>query len=347
MIFVTKPDIGRMVLKELRSAVDVRLAVAYFRPNDEVLSALCSTPRLTLIISEEFTINDPYKLETLPSNVILRSVPPDSENGKLHAKVLIVKRSDDSLWLLVGSANLTWQGLFANQEACIVLESRNTADRESVGKITEWFDTLLASARFPDIDVAKKLYDARSLYRLEHRPPPTQANEKPIRYWALKTKSGSDGEEHWENFKTDSVIAIGWEGIKVDPSKVSKSQLRAAIAEAHGGDEPNRAAMKIQKFIELNDGDIVLICKGYTSNQQKPVHIYGFARVTGPFFDDRFSGWKWRFKHKAVIQYVEKELPRDVVAKSLKKDSLRETIHEIDQSGLESLAEQLGILIKV
>ena len=55
MIVVTQPDIGSMVLNELRNASEVRLAVAYFNPDDEVLTALCSVPRLTLIISEEFT----------------------------------------------------------------------------------------------------------------------------------------------------------------------------------------------------------------------------------------------------------------------------------------------------
>jgi HKD family nuclease len=114
-------------------------------------------PRLTLIISEEFTINDPYKLEELPDTATVRSVPADSENGKLHAKVLVVKRPDGGLWALVGSANMTWQGLFSNQEACVVLESWTTADRTAIETITDWFDSLLNTARSPDLEAAKTI----------------------------------------------------------------------------------------------------------------------------------------------------------------------------------------------
>ena len=74
------------------------------------------------MISEEFTINDPQKLEQL-STAVKRSVPPDSKDGKLHAKVLLADMPDGSSWALIGSANLTEQGLFFNQEACIALSS--------------------------------------------------------------------------------------------------------------------------------------------------------------------------------------------------------------------------------
>ena len=131
MIFVTS-DIGTMVLNELRNTSEVRLAVADFNPDDEVFTALCSISCLTLIISEEFTINNPYKLEKLRKSAVVRSVPPDCESGKLQAKVLVVNRRDGSFWTLVGSANMTWQGLFSNQEACVVLESRKAADKAQV-----------------------------------------------------------------------------------------------------------------------------------------------------------------------------------------------------------------------
>ena len=73
MIFLTQPELGRIVLRELRNAAEARIAVAYFSPDENVLSALQSIPQLTVVISEEFTINDPYKLERLSSAATQRS----------------------------------------------------------------------------------------------------------------------------------------------------------------------------------------------------------------------------------------------------------------------------------
>jgi hypothetical protein len=348
MIFVTQPDIGRIVLNELHNAIDVRLAMAYFNPDKGALTALRDVPRLTLIISEEFTINDPYKLEELPSTATVRSVPADSENGKLHAKVLVVKRPDGDLWVLVGSANMTWQGLFSNQEACVVLESRNTADRTAIDRITDWFDSLLNTARSPDLEAAKTVFNSRSQYRLERRPVSTTTTEATTRYWALKCTSGSLGEVHWPSFLSEHEIAIGWPDIGVDPSGVSKLEIRDAIADAYPDEmDATGAADKITKFVELNIGDIVLICRGFPSNSREPVHIYGIARVTGPFRDDRSSKWAWRFKHDAVIQQVQMYLPKEVVATALGKGSLLGAINALDRSGIERLVEQLGVPLEV
>lgn len=78
--------IGDLVLEELGNAIEARLAVAFFNPDDQVLGALARLTKLTLIVSEEFTINNPYKLEKLKT-ARLRSIPPDADNGKLHASV--------------------------------------------------------------------------------------------------------------------------------------------------------------------------------------------------------------------------------------------------------------------
>jgi phosphatidylserine/phosphatidylglycerophosphate/cardiolipin synthase-like enzyme len=200
-----------MVPNELRNAAEVRIAVAYFSPDEQILTVLRNIPQLTLIISEEFTINNPYKLEKLPSTTNVLSVPPYSESGKLHAKVLIVKRRNGSLWTLVGSANLTWQGLFSNQEACVALESQNEADRPSLRSIIDWFDSLKANLKPPNLDAAKQVFDTRSSYRLEQRPMSKKTLEETTCYWALKSTSGSGGHQHWPSFVAESVIAIGWE----------------------------------------------------------------------------------------------------------------------------------------
>ena len=348
MIFVTQKDVGKMVLNELRDAAEVRIAVAYFNPDEQTLAALRNVPQLTLIVSEEFTINNPYKLEELVRTAKVRSVPPYSETGKLHAKVLIVTRTDGSLWTLVGSANLTWQGLFSNQEACIALESQNEADRPSLRSITNWFDSLLTNLKEPDFVEAKQIFDTRSQYRLERRPESSPAHEAPPRYWALKSTSGPTGEPHWASFVAESVIAIGWEKINVDPCNVSEAQLSKAIAAAYPKkDDPKHAASTIKKFVDLNIDDIVLICRGYKHDQKKPVHIHGVARVTGKFRNDRSSNWRWRFKHDAVIQVIDMFLPKDVVANALEKGTLMQTIHQLDRSKFERLTEQFGVHLEV
>jgi HKD family nuclease len=348
MIFVTRPDVGRMVLDELRNAIEVRLAVAYFNPDDHLLKALANCPQLTLIISEEFTINDPYKLETLLGRATVRSVPSDCEQGKLHAKVLMAKQADGRIWVLLGSANMTWQGLFSNQEACVAMQSDNTADKASVESIAAWFESLLASARVPNLDEAKQVFDARSSYRLERRPTSVPAGVETANYWALKATSGDTGEDHWHSFLANSVIAIGWPDINVNPEGASKEELQEAVKTAYRAEgDPPGAAVKIKKFVDLKRGDIVLICRGYPPNSSKPVHIRGFARVTGPFRDDRTTTWNWRFKHDAVIQVVDMFLPKDAAAAALGMRSLREAIHDLDKSGFERLVEQLGVPLAV
>src|SRR5438270_437874 len=82
-----------LVLKKLAEAIEVHMAVAFFNPSDRLMSALLALPHLSLIISEEFTVNDPYKIEQL-TTAKLRSIPTDHDHGKLHAKVIIARLKD-------------------------------------------------------------------------------------------------------------------------------------------------------------------------------------------------------------------------------------------------------------
>ena len=172
------------------------------------------------------------------------------------------------------------------------------------------------------------------------------------RFWALKTTTGKGKDQvtFWPNFVSESVIAIAWSRIGVDPSKVSEPQLLSAIRNAFPDESEKLVANKIKKFVELQEGDLVLVCHGYSSSPQANlVRIYGFARVSGPFRDERTekSGWSWTFKHKADIQIVNRQLPRDVIARALGKESLMQTIHELDRSGIERLIEKLGVRLEV
>jgi HKD family nuclease len=342
--------IGKLVLEKLEKAIEARLAVAFFNPSDRMLDVLVGIKKLKLIISEEFTINNPYKLEKLKT-ASLRSIPPDHANGKLHAKVLIVKLQDASYWTLLGSANLTHQGMFSNQEACVVIESDNPADETSAREIRDWFDSLFQSAQLPNLDQAKLIFDTRSQYCLVIRPSRELAID--AGYWALKTTSGSTGKQHWPMFLAESVIAVGWSDLPLNPSKVSDAQLRAALKETYtdySDREANVASIQIRKFVGLKVGDIVLLCRGYTSMQGKDVHIHGVARVTGPFRAEARKREDWRFKHDAVIQEIDMDLPKDAVASALRKQSMRQTIHALEKADFGRLAKELrefGVHIEV
>jgi phospholipase D-like protein len=346
MQFVTRPEIGKVLLEKLRTAVEVRIASAFFNPDNRTLDALKQIPALTLIISEEFVINDPRKLEKLPKRTTLRSIPVDHECGKLHAKVILVKQHDGSIWGLIGSANVTWAGLFSNQETCLILTSRDPSDSESLNEMTNWFCALLARSRIPDLSTAKRIFDARNFYRLE--PRPTALPSEGATYWVLKTTSGGTREDHWANFLAESVIALGWADIPDNPAFLTEEGLIQAVASAHPDDNnPRAAAHKIRAFIDMKIGDVVLMCKGYVANQKTPVFVYGFARVTGTFRDDTSSSWNWRFKHDAVIQPIESFVPKDAIAASLGKGSMRQALHRITREGFEAFSATLGLPIKV
>lgn len=341
-------SIGYKLLDKLAGAAKVQIASAYFCPDDSLMDALRAVPHVELIISEEFTINNPYKLERL-TKADVRSIPPDHVDGKLHAKVFIVTLSDGSQWVLLGSANLTQPGLFGNQEACIDLHSSSAADGLVIDDIGSWFRDLFARAHHPDLAQAKVIFDQRSRYRLEPRPS-TGGTTQP-EYWAIKTTSGGAGaEEHWAQFESEGMVAIGWEELRVDPSRVDESQLRAALKRILDPKRPGSVdfgVRTIRDFMRLPNGSIFVVCRGLVPNQVKPVHIYAFARVTGPFRADPMNGTQWRFKRSAVIQPIGASLPPVVFSAAIQKESFRQTMHRISADSVQRIADALGVPVEV
>jgi hypothetical protein len=94
-------------------------------------------------------------------------------------------------------------------------------------------------------------------------------------------------------------------------------------------------------------GSVVVLCRGLVPNQTKPVHIYAFARVTGPFRSDLQDGTRWRFKRDAVIQEIGSALPAAAFAQAVAKDSFRQTMHRISSEVVERLATELGVAVEV
>ncbi len=255
----------------------------FFCPGSKTLELLNTIPNLTLVISEEFTINDPAKLEKL-TKATKQSVPSDSEHGKLHAKVIIAEMPDRSTWVFLGSANLTEQGLFYNQEACIELSTTHPSDRGVISETKTWFDRLLRQSHPLDIDQAKAIWAAQS----KQRRAIVQKNEAAPTYWAIKTTEGGGDHspEHWPMFERENVVAIGWEKVSINPADVDDVDLLAAVKAAYPGKKPGTDSFSvrtIRDFVDIPNDSIILVCRGYTQNQRDhlPVHIYAFARVTG------------------------------------------------------------------
>jgi hypothetical protein len=256
---------------------------------------------------------------------------------------------DSATWALIGSANLTEPGLFANQEACVELTSATMSDRSCIADLFRWFERIFSRSNEIDMKLAKDTFAKRSRYRLE--PRSRRKSPTSIEHWAIKTTSGgSDSLEHWPKFRRENMVAIGWEDLDVNPANVTSHQLRVAVARSFPHYRPRQidfAINTIQKFIEMPDGSIILVCRGYSPNQEKPVHIYAFARITGKFRAYAPNGQEWRFKRPAVIQEIGEALPPATVAKALGKDSLRQTMHALTQNTLEALADKLGVSIEV
>ncbi len=336
--------VGDEVVRELTGASSVRIAVAYFKPDDPTLGAIQSAQHLKLVVSEEFTVTNPHQLGTLPRQSV-HSVPTDDPQGKLHAKVVIVRRTNGSRWAYVGSANMTTQGLFSNQEAGLVLDSK--ADSVAIDDVEQWFAQLWDRSAEPDLVAACAIYDNQANYQLVRRP--AGAATSAPGYWALKATEGSDGVSHWLDFQADRVVAIGWSGCPGDPSQMSDAQLRAALATGIGlvGGEITAGLNSIRAFQRMPDNSLLLLCRGYNSTQHSDVHVYGVARVTGPFYEDSQPRWNWRFKRPAVLQPINQNVPRATIAGALGPRSLLRTIHHLDQQGFNRLMQVLGVQVQV
>jgi PLD-like domain len=336
-------DIGRRVWDVLAGAQEARIASAFFCPSDSMIAHLNRVPKLTLIVSEEYAVNDPVRLELL-SHCLLRSVPTDSRLGKLHAKVFLATYPDGSRWGLVGSANLTELGLFGNQEACIELSSGNPEDRTALAEVDTWFRRLFSRAHEIDFADARERRAASLAYRLERRPK--VAKGRHVEYWAIKTTSGgSDAKDHWSRLFEEKVVGIGWEELNVNPAEVTDDDLRKALISAFPANSPRRTAFAlstIRKFVNMPEGSIVLLCRGFVANQKKLVYIYAYARVTGPFQATPQDGDEWRFLRPAAIQEIGVSLPVTVVATALEKDAMRQTMHELTKETFHALASVIG-----
>lgn len=166
--------------------------------------------------------------------------------------------------------------------------------------------------------------------------------ERAPKYWVLKIREGRDGRYYWDRFVSENVIAIGWHDIPVRPHVVSQDHLESSLRETYHSEDEKHGARTIKNFIDIAVGDRVLLCQGYSPNQSKDVYIYGFATVTGAFYDDALSDW-WTFKHAADIRAVGKHVPKSLLVRTLGKRSMLQTLHQIHREGFEQLESRLHL----
>ena len=166
------------------------------------------------------------------------------------------------------------------------------------------------------------------------------------RYWAINTTDSVTKVNYWTTFVAESVIAIGWNQLQIDPSSVSKDRLLVELQKTFSGKGNKAAADTIMTFIGLNARDLVLVTEGYTANKKRDVHIYGVARVKGRFFcDARSQGW--RFKHEADVQVIGKCAPVELLLELLEPQTMRRAIHRLDGQGVNGLLRELGVQLAV
>ncbi len=149
--------------------------------------------------------------------------------------------------------------------------------------------------------------------------------------WVIKTTEGGPGEtDHWDDFKRNNALAVGWSWVKVDPAKFDNyKDFFKHLHSKHGDYDGNlsHVASTIYKF--ANDwrcDDLIIICEGYPANQLKKVRLHGFA-TAGDYFFDLKSAWRWIYKRNAEIRIIERPVPKAFFVESFGMGSLLHTVH--------------------
>ena len=326
MELLTHPEIGPWFQDNLPQADQVSVAVAYFNPEQRTLDILRDIPDLEVIVSDEFQINNPLKLRELAGRATVTCVSATGNRGRLHAKLVVCKSPGGRRQAILGSANFTYPGLYRNNELCISLDSLVDADRDMLDGLEAWLGTLRRVAVEPDWDAAARKWNSRPIRR--NARPDTDS----VSYWLLKTTEGGSGVDHWEEFKGQQVVAIGWPG--PDPTQLTEHDLVGHYTRTLYPDSIARAqhaAKTVHLFThQWAPGDLAIICRGWPANSRKDVFLYGFGRVRSGFIFDSASEWRWQYKRSARIQTVDCLVPKRLFVDSLRLGSALQTIHSIE-----------------
>lgn len=326
---------------KLRNGTEAIIATCYLKPGWTVMESLKRIAELKLIYSQEYQTTDPESLwELVSSGAEVRYVPINNPDGRMHAKVYYGVLEDGTQFAYIGSANLTYDGFFKNQEAGVLFDAQNQGDLVTIKKISEWLMDLWEKYEGNAFDEseykrAKRQHEMAKRSLASGKVHPWKLNTKSqwgrdwrkIGYWVLKTTDVPSGDDYWNDFVREKVVAIGW----------SLDSGRA------------------KKFMEFNIGDIVLICDGYRPNTRDdtPIRIKGVARVLGePYKDKNSRWWKDGGKRNAIIEVIDKKVEKGLMADYLHRGSLATATHKVDSPDcFERLAtklyEEYGVRIDV
>jgi len=104
-------------MREIQDAAGVDVASAYFAPGNDQIEVLKEVPKLRIYVSEDFSISDPFSLESLSADAgtVVKCI--GLEEGRFHAKVVLSRRTDGSkaatgaeAWMHPADADLVEQG---------------------------------------------------------------------------------------------------------------------------------------------------------------------------------------------------------------------------------------------
>ena len=324
--------------------ISIDVAVAFFSPNQHMIQKLNHVKKIRILISDDFTINNPDKLNHFDNNTI--KISPSSA-GRFHTKIYLFTLENGTKSAIIGSANFTHNAFNTNIETCLLINTYNKMESEIIEEMDNWFNDKYIKAEPFDYKEAKLIYQNQKSSNSRKR----YKSMNSIKYWVLKTTTGFTNFDYWKEFLKDGVISIGWPKVKIDPNLLpNKQELQKSINREYKETKDKRAANKILKFCrDININDIVILCKGYSPNSKKDVFLYGIAKVRDNLIWDGDSEW-WKLKKKVEIQPIQEHIPIDIVRKSFNKDSMMEAIHntkEVNyQKFKENLFKELGISLK-
>lgn len=336
-------DLDSVVKKLIENADSVEIGTAYFSPGDDILGKLNNVQNLRMLVSDEYPPTDPKKLKSLnKKGTEIREYPGTS--GKFHSKIIIFSTSNTEK-CIIGSANLTYSGLNNNHEACILLDSKISSDKNVIENIQKYYEELFEEAREIDFDSAIQQFERRESLRRK------KTKENSSNFWILKTHSTSEYIDHWKDFLREGVISVGWSVDDIDNNTPIDEILEKIEKEWEKKQGKVGARKKVKKFAkDMDIGDVVLVTKGYKKNQND-VLIYGIAKVEDEFEVDTNTSW-WKYKRDAKIQEIEEKVPRDKIVEALGLETSTHTIHDsVSMENYNSLCEvlrdTLGISINI
>jgi HKD family nuclease len=263
-----KVDEQGIITNKLENSEEIIIAVFCFSPSREVMEVLLKVPKVTLMYAQEYDVTDPEILNELKKrNDLTTNQPtvlfvPKSDAGRLHAKIYYgVMRNNEGEYAFVGSANMTQNGFLGNQEAGILLESKNAVRERSV--IRQVRDYLVQLKNENNHHVFGRLEYERAISAHKSgghkREQQKQRSKKEPKCWLMIAEQGSP---YWQQFLKYHVVGHGFS----NPVKYNKS---------------------FQRFNEMHKGDLVLIHKGF-SQSLIDVPVFGFVRIK----NDMLRNWK-------------------------------------------------------